>query len=142
MKKKTLLLFLIATVISAMFFTACGKEEPLTLEKYCQEHPDVQANIDEAMTGTNVVVEIRENEILYNFDLSKMDGYTEELVRSDAIISALDEALSAAGPTFGGIAKSIEESTEISGISTTVNYQWGDEVLVTKTFTSADADSE
>ena len=142
MKKKTLLLFLIATVISAMFFTACGQAEPLTLEKYCQEHPDVQANIDEAMTGTNVVVEIRENEILYNFDLSKMDGYTEELVRSDNIISALEEALSAAGPTFGGIAKSIEESTEISGISTTVNYQWGDEVLVTKTFTSADADSE
>ena len=93
------------------------------------------------MTGTNVVVEIRENEILYNFDLSKMDGYTEELVRSDNIISALDEALSAAGPTFGGIAKSIEESTEISGISTTVNYQWEDEVLVTKTYTSADAES-
>ena len=67
MKKKTLLLFLIAAVISAMFFTACGKEEPLTLEKYCQEHPDVQANIDEAMEGTNVVVEIKGNEILYNF---------------------------------------------------------------------------
>ena len=64
-----------------------------------------------------------------------------KLAKSDSIISALDQALGAAGDTFGGICKSIEESTEITGITTTVNYTWEDEVLVSKTFTSADADA-
>ena len=133
---------MIMAVITALCFTACGSKETMTLEKYVQDNPDVQESIDSAMSDSNVAVVIKENDISYNFDLSKMDGYTEELAKSDAIISALDDALTAAGGTFGGICKSLEESTEISGITTTVNYSWEDEVLVTKTFTSADAETE
>ena len=139
MKKRTLIVFLILAVITAFCFTACGSKEPMTLEKYVQDNPDVQESIDSAMNDSNVVVEIKENDIGYKFDLSKMDGYTEELAKSDEIKTALENALGAAGATFGGICKSVEESTKISGITTTVNYTWGDEVLVTKTFTSADA---
>lgn len=142
MKKRTLIVLMIMAVITALCFTACGSKETMTLEKYLQDNPDVQESIDSAMTDSNVAVVIKENDISYNFDLSKMDEYTEELAKSDAIISALDDALAAAGGTFGGICKSIEESTEISGITTTVNYTWEDEVLVTKTFTSADAETE
>lgn len=142
MKKRTLIVLMIMAVITALCFTACGSKETMTLEKYVQDNPDVQESIDSAMTDSNVAVVIKENDISYNFDLSKMDGYTEELAKSDAIISALDDALAAAGGTFGGICKSLEESTEISGITTTVNYSWEDEVLVTKTFTSADAETE
>ena len=142
MKKRTLIVLMIIAVISALCFTACGSKETMTLEKYVQDNPDVQESIDSAMADSNVAVVIKENDISYNFDLSKMDGYTEELAKSDAIISALDDALAAAGGTFGGICKSLEESTEISGITTTVNYSWEDEVLVTKTFTSADAETE
>ena len=142
MKKRTLIVLMIMAVITALCFTACGSKETMTLEKYVQDNPDVQESIDSAMADSNVAVVIKENDISYNFDLSKMDGYTEELAKSDAIISALDDALAAAGGTFGGICKSLEESTEISGITTTVNYSWEDEVLVTKTFTSADAKTE
>lgn len=142
MKKRTLIVLMIMAVITALCFTACGSKETMTLEKYVQDNPDVQESIDSAMADSNVAVVIKENDISYNFDLSKMDGYTEELAKSDAIISALDDALAAAGGTFGGICKSLEESTEISGITTTVNYSWEDEVLVTKTFTSADAETE
>ena len=141
MKKRTLIVLMIMAVITALCFTACGSKETMTLEKYVQDNPDVQESIDSAMADSNVAVVIKENDISYNFDLSKMDGYTEELAKSDAIISALDDALAAAGGTFGGICKSLEESTEITGITTTVNYTWEDEVLVTKTFTSADADA-
>ena len=141
MKKRTLIVLMIMAVITALCFTACGSKETMTLEQYVQDNPDVQESIDSAMTDSNVAVVIKENDISYNFDLSKMDGYTEELAKSDAIISALDDALAAAGGTFGGICKSIEESTEITGITTTVNYTWEDEVLVSKTFTSADADA-
>jgi len=139
MKKRTLIVFLVMAVISALCFTACGGKETMTLEKYVKDNPDIQESIDSAMTDSNVLVEITGNDISYTFDLSKMDGYTEELAKSDAIVKALDEALGAAGGTFGGIAKSIEEQTKISGITTTVTYTWGDEQLVTKTFSSADA---
>ena len=149
MKKRSLLLVLLALAVGMMMFmTACGgggdstaEEEPMTLEKYVQNDAEVQASIDKAMADSNVVVEIKGNSIIYNFDLSTMDGYTEDLAKSDAIKDALTSAIDSAGATFGGIAKSIEETTQIEGISTVVNYTWLDEVLVTKTFTSADAAS-
>ena len=126
-----------------MIMTACGgASEPKTLEKYAADDPEIQESIDSAMNDSNVLVEIKENSIIYTFDLSTMEGYTEELAKDETIIAALQSALEAAGSTFGGISKSIEEATEISGISTIVNYTWGDEVLVSKEFTSADAASD
>ena len=145
MKKKILLVLLAMLVGMTMILAACGggaADEPMTLEKYAADDTEIQESIDSAMADSNVLVEIKENSIIYTFDLSTMEGYTEELAKSEAIIEALESALDSAGSTFGGIAKSIEEATEISGISTVVNYTWGDEVLVTKEFTAADAGDE
>ena len=94
------------------------------------------------MNDSNVLVEIKENAIIYTFDLSTMEGYTEELAHSEEIQAALQSALDSAGGTFGGIAKSIEDASGITGITTVVNYTWGDEVVVSKTFTSADAPAD
>lgn len=144
MKKKILLVLLAMLVGMTMIMTACGgggaaDEEPMTLEKYVAGDPEVEKSIEQAMTDSNVLVEIKENAIIYTFDLSTMEGYTEELVHTEEIQAALSSALDAAGGTFGGIAKSIEEASGLTGITTVVNYTWGDEVVVTKTFTSADA---
>ena len=149
MKKKVLLVLLAMLVGMTMFMTACGgggggstPEEPMTLEKYVKDDAEVQQAIDSAMNDSSVLVEIKENAIIYTFDLAAMDGYTEELAKSEEIQSALQSALDSAGGTFGGIAKSIEDASGIAGITTVVNYTWGDEVVVTKTFTSADAPAE
>ena len=148
MKKKVLLVLLAMLVGMTMIMTACGggggaaEEEPMTLEKYVQGDASVEEAIDSAMNDSNVLVEIKENSIIYTFDLSSMEGYTEELAKSEEIQAALQSALDSAGGTFGGIAKSIEEASGIAGISTVVNYTWGDEVVVTKTFTSADAPAD
>lgn len=147
MKRKILLVLLAMLVGMTMIMTACGgsgssPEEPMTLEKYVKDDAEVQQAIDSAMNDSNVLVEIKENAIIYTFDLSTMEGYTEELVQSDEIKAALQSALDAAGGTFGGIAKSIEDASGIAGITAVVNYTWGDEVVVTKTFTSADAPAE
>lgn len=40
MKKRTLIVFLVMAVISALCFTACSKEE-MTLEKYVKDNPDI-----------------------------------------------------------------------------------------------------
>ena len=148
MKKKVLLVLLAMLVGMTMIMTACGggggaaEEEPMTLEKYVQGDASVEEAIDSAMNDSNVLVEIKENSIIYTFDLSSMEGYTEELAKSEEIQAALMSALESAGGTFGGIAKSIEDASGIAGITTVVNYTWGDEVVVTKTFTSADAPAD
>lgn len=141
MKKRTFIVLMIMALIASLCFTACGKKggKAETLESYCKDNPEVQSQIDQAMADSNVKVEIKDNEIIYTFDLSTMEGFTEEAAKSDAVKSALENALTQAGGTFGNISKNIEESTEITGVTTTVNYTWGDEVLVTKSFTSADA---
>lgn len=147
MKKKVLLVLLAMLVGMTMIMASCGggsssPEEPMTLEKYVKDDAEVQQAIDSAMNDSNVLVEIKENAIIYTFDLAAMDGYTEDLAHNEEIQAALQSALDAAGSTFGGIAKSIEDASGITGITTVVNYTWGDEVVVTKTFTSADAPAD
>lgn len=142
--KKFILVLLAMLVGMTMIMTACGStggsaDEPMTLEKYVQGDAEVQQSIDNAMADSNVLVEIKENAIIYTFDLATMEGYTEEIAHADAVKDTLQSALDSAGGTFGGIAKSIEDSTGIAGITCVVNYTWGDEVIVTKTYTSADA---
>ena len=128
---------LILAVFSTMIFTACGGSK--SLEQYVADNPEMQKSIDSAKEGSNVEIKIEGNEITYIFDLSKMDGYSEDIVKDEEVISSLETSLISSGPTFGGISKQLEEQTKVKGITTTVNYTWEDEVLITKSFTSADA---
>ena len=106
---------LILAVFSTMVLTACGGSK--SLEQYVADNPEMQESIDSAKEGSNVEIKIEGNEITYIFDLSKMDGLVPEIALS----------------------KQLEEQTKVKGITTTVNYTWEDEVLITKSFTSADA---
>ena len=137
MKKKAFILMLILAVFSTMVLTACGGSK--TLEQYVAEDTEMQESIDAAMESSNVLVTVKENEVTYTYDLSKMEGYTEEVVKDEEVLASLDSTLTSAGPTFGGISKTLEERTKIKGITTTVVYTWEDEVLITKSFSSADA---
>lgn len=137
MKKKAFILMLILAVFSTMVLTACGGSK--SLEQYVADNPEMQKSIDSAKEGSNVEIKIEGNEITYIFDLSKMDGYSEDIVKDEEVISSLETSLISSAPTFGGISKQLEEQTKVKGITTTVNYTWEDEVLITKSFTSADA---
>lgn len=128
---------LILAVFSTMILTACGGSK--SLEQYVADNPEMQESIDSAKEGSNVEIKIEGNEITYIFDLSKMDGYSEDIVKDEEVISSLETSLISSAPTFGGISKQLEEQTKVKGITTTVNYTWEDEVLITKSFTSADA---
>ena len=150
MKKNKLSVILLALAIAAaMITTGCGRSgggsessEPKTLETYAAEHSDIQKEIDEAVANSNtsgVKVQIEGNDIVYYFDLSQMEGYTEEIAKSETVLDALEKSLETEAATFGGIAQNMETVTGLSGIKTVVNYNWGDEVLVTKTFTDKDA---
>ena len=153
MKRKSIFaLLLIMILASALFMTACGKSgssgssggssEPKTLEQYAINNPDVQKSIDEATADSDVEVEIKGNDVIYSFELSKMEGYTEDVAKDPEVIESLQSALDNAGPTFGGIARTLENATGISGIHVTVNYTYDGELLATQTFDSSQAQAE
>ena len=148
MKKKSIfVLLLIMVLTSSLVMTACGKkskgsEEPKTLEEYAVNNPDVQKSINEATADSDVEVEIKGNNVIYSFELSKMDGYTEDVANDPAVVESLQKALDNAGPTFGGIAKTLEDATKISGIKVIVNYTYNGETMATQTFDSSAAAAE
>ena len=154
MKKKTIFVLLLILVMTAsVFMTACSKSssksksggetaESNTLEQYAVSNPDVQKSIDEAMSESDVEVEIRGNDVIYSFELSKMEGYTEDVATDPDVVESLQKALDNAGPTFGGIARTLEKATDIKGIRVVVKYTYDGEELATQTFDSSDAAAE
>lgn len=143
--KKVFALLLVLVLTASVFMTACGKkgsgksEKPQTLEEYAVKNPDVQKSIDEATSQSDVEVEIKGNDVIYSFELSKMDGYTEDVAKDPAVVENLQKALDNAGGTFGGIAKTLEDATGLSGIRVVVYYTYEGETLATQTFDSSAA---
>ena len=148
MKKKTLAaLLMVIALVSAMMMTACSSkpeepEEPLTLESFMSEHPDVKAEIDKKVTEgetSGVTVDISGNDIIYTYDLAGIQDMTDDFARSDELKENLQTALDAQADAFKGVASSMESiinqaGVEISGVRVVVNYIYGDEVIVTGTY--------
>lgn len=163
MKKNTvLILLLILTLCATMFMTACGgssssepasstdtaseeeveeeAEEPANLEEYMLANPDVVASIEEGIDSSSMTVTYEGNSIIYTYDFSiDSSGLTKENFMDDAVKDSLNTALDEAKAEYGGYCKDMESSTGYSPVTIVVNYTWEDEVIVTKTYTTADA---
>ncbi len=143
MKKRSLIIFMIMTVIAAMCFTACGKKQT-TLESYLNDHPDIQASIDEQLGSDelkNIKVEFSGNDMIYTYDLAGVESITEEQAKSDEVKQKLQEGLDAQADNFKTTANSVlaavnEDGAGIESINMVVNYVYGDEVVATGTFSS------
>ncbi len=145
MRKKCLTaLLLMLALCAAVSLCACKKGDsgPQTLEDFAKNNEEIQESIDSAATDSNVVVEINGNEIIYTFDLAKMEEYTEDLVHNEQVVENLNSALDQSASTFEGIARSVQEATGIEGISTTVKYVYGDEEIASQTFEPSEADAD
>ena len=88
-------LLLMLALSAAVFMTACkgGTQEPQTLEDFAKNNENIQESIDSAATDSNVVVEIKGNDIIYTFDLANMEEYTNELVHNEQVVGNLQKAL-------------------------------------------------
>ena len=67
----------------------------------------------QAAEEQGVTVVFKGNELYYYFDLSKVEGYTEELAKSESIIAALERALIDGKQTFGEVSRDLEKATGI-----------------------------
>jgi len=138
MKKKSIITLIIGlTLVMVMFLTSCGNKAPQTMEDYVSSNEEVQQQIQDAADASGLAVEIKGNDVIYTYDLSTFEGMNEELAKSDTMKSNLESALDAASPTFENLCSQLEEESEIQGVQIIVNYTFGDEVVVTKSFTAA-----
>ena len=137
MKKKTALIFILMfTLAFTLLMTGCGSS-PSKLEEYIAQNEDALSSLQNA-SEEGMAVTAEGNNLVYTYDLSKVDGYTEDIATNEATVAALESALDGGASTFQNIAKALEDQTEIGGIQVIVKYNWKDQVLVEKTFTSGE----
>lgn len=138
MKRKSMIAMLLAFVMSfSLMATACGS--PKTIEEYIEKDKEAAEQVQKAADTAGLTVDFSGNDVVYTYDLASIDNVTEEVIKSDMMKEQLSSALDLTTDTFVGLCKQLEEESKIEGIQIVVNYTYGDEVIVTKTFNSSGA---
>ncbi|MBE6041448.1 MAG: DUF4854 domain-containing protein [Clostridiales bacterium] len=139
-KKKVLSLLICFTMLMSIFITACSKG-PATLEEYISKDQEAKDQIETTAESSGLSVSIEGNNVVYTYDLQNMSGVTADIAKDDTMKSTLESALDSAAATFENLCAQLEKESEISGIQIIVNYTYGDETIVTKTFSAPAASS-
>lgn len=138
MKRKSMIAMLLAFVMSfSLMATACGS--PKTIEEYIEKDKEAAEQVQKAADTAGLTVDFSGNDVVYTYNLASIDNVTEEVIKSDMMKEQLSSALDSTTDTFVGLCKQLEEESKIEGIQIVVNYTYGDEVIVTKTFNSTGA---
>jgi hypothetical protein len=138
MKRKSMVAMLLAFVMSfSLLATACSS--PKTIEEYIAKDKEAAEQVQKAADTAGLTVDFSGNDVVYTYDLASIDNVTEDVIKSDMMKEQLASALDSTTDTFVGLCKQLEEESKISGIQIVVNYTYGDEVIVTKTFNSSGA---
>jgi hypothetical protein len=138
MKRKSMVAMLLAFVMSfSLLATACSS--PKTIEEYIAKDKEAAEQVQKAADTAGLTVDFSGNDVVYTYDLASIDNVTEDVIKSDMMKEQLASALDSTTDTFVGLCKQLEEESKIEGIQIVVNYTYGDEVIVTKTFNSTGA---
>ena len=144
--KKTnyIALILIVCFAFCVALTACGKKpsggDTKTLESFVAKNSSMMKEFEKIMDANEgLTIEFKGNDIIYSYDMTVL-GSDPETLKTDAVKDSLGAAIDEQKATFGDICKTVEDETGIQGIQTVVNYTAGEELLVSRTFTSADAE--
>ena len=138
MKRKSMVAMLLAFIMSfSLLATACSS--PKTIEEYIAKDKEAAEQVQKAADTAGLTVDFSGNDVVYTYDLASIDNVTEDVIKSDMMKEQLASALDSTTDTFVGLCKQLEEESKISGIQIVVNYTYGDEVIVTKTFNSSGA---
>lgn len=134
MKRKGIIsILIIMTMMMALVMSSC-ESKPKTLEEFVNNDEDAMEDIQETADESGLKVEIKENDVIYSYDISDYDGMTEEIAKGDQMVSALESALGDATDTFTELCSDLEEESGIEGVRILVNYTYKDENLVSKTY--------
>lgn len=117
--RKLLTSGIILTLIMAMavMFSGCGSE-PATLEDYINSDAEAQEAIDSMGSTSGMSIDVTDNTLTYTYAYDQtFDGATKELMSTE-----LENAMSSMGSTFESLVDTLEEGSEISGITVRVVY--------------------
>lgn len=138
MKRKSLIALLLTIVMSlSVFATSCSK--PKTIEEYVAKNKEASEQVQKAADTAGLTVSFEENDVVYTYDLASIENVNEEVIKSDMMKEQLSSALDSTTDTFVGLCKQLEEESKIEGVQIVVNYTYGDEIIITKTFNSSGA---
>ena len=106
------------------------------------DHPDDRAKVEETVASsgmTGLSVEFSGNEMIYTFELSGMEGITEEYIKSDIAKQLFESGLENQADTFKKVANTVldevrKNEKSIESISLTVKYTYNDEVITSATY--------
>lgn len=135
-KNRVFVIVLSMILMSSFIFASCASK-PDNLESFLKSNDEVKTDIDAAAESAGMTVEVKGNDVIYTYDLSNIEGVTEDMLKDEAMINTLQTSLDSMEDTFVETCKKLEEETGFTGIKMIVNFTYGDEVLVTQTFTSA-----
>lgn len=142
MKKFATVLISVLTV-STLILVSCTKEsEPKTVESLIKSSDEVATMIQGGASDAGVNVDIKDNAITYSYDMSNVDGVTEEMIANEDFLNSIKTSLDSQKTSNGGICKTIEEKMGIEGVTIKVIYSYGDKELASAEYTSADAEAE
>lgn len=141
--KSPVTLVLSVLTITALLLTGCSKDSaPKTVESIVNSNEDVATTIKGAADESGVKVDIKDNTITYTYDISSVDGITEEMIGDENFVKSLETSIAGQKTSLANICTSIEEKTGIEGVVVNVVYSYGDKEVVSTSVTSADAAAE
>ena len=137
MKRRAFLSILISFVmIISVFATSCNSA-PKTIEEYVQKNSESMEEVQKAADTAGLTVAFSGNDVIYTYDMSQIDGVTEDVIKSDIMIEQLSSALDSNADTFVSLCKQLEEESKIEGVQIVINYTFGEEEIIKKTYNSS-----
>lgn len=125
----------------ALLLGGCADKTPKTLEEVVASNEQIAAEISQGTDDSGIQIDIKGNTVTYSYDISSVDGVTEEMLEKEDFLKSFQTSLDAQASTFANVCSTLEEKTGIEGISVNVIYTYGDKEIANATYTSADAAS-
>ncbi|MBR2674776.1 MAG: DUF4854 domain-containing protein [Mogibacterium sp.] len=138
MKNRKISAFIVAIVLVVGVMATSCSEKPSDLESLIKQDETVKSDIEAASEATGFSVEVKGNDIIYSYDISILAGADEETLKDPEMLETFQSLLDSQKSTFVSLCKEIEEHTGFTGIKIIFNCNYGDEVLVSQTYTSAE----
>lgn len=152
MKKKSIMALLLALCLVFCFtLTACGgnssdaqetaeeaveetEEEIETLETIINSDSDLQEQITSGGGQEGLTIEVKDNEIIYTFDMTAISDLPAEQLKDPVMVDALNQTMDEGVDQFTGLCATMEAQTGLEGVHMTIVYTCGSDVLISRTF--------
>lgn len=141
--KKFVAVFVSTLTVAALLLVGCTKEgEPRTVESIVSSNDDVAATIQNGADEAGVNIDIKDNTISYSYDISIVDGVTDEMIEDEDFIKSIETSIGVQKNSLAKVCKTIEKKANIEGVIINVLYTYNDKEVAGASFTSADLDAE